>query len=80
MGSVPGDELPEADDSLPEASFVALLRECRQLRERLDLLEYLAVRVVLDSGVSWSGVADELGVSRQAAQSRFSKPKPRRGG
>ena len=55
-----------------------VLRELAEVRRSLEALEYEAIQLVRAAGATWEAIGDELGISRQAARSRFAKPRPRR--
>jgi hypothetical protein len=58
--------------TLQDGQAVELLELCAHLRSRLqDEEEHLAAAARLE-GETWAAIADSLGVSRQAAQQRFS--------
>jgi hypothetical protein len=62
-----------------DAPLVAVLVELRHAQENLERLEYEVVRLCREiGGATWEDVGELLGISRQAARERFSKPKPRR--
>lgn len=63
--------------SLP-TQLAVVLEQLAQTRAALEHLEFEAVQLVRAAGGSWDLIGDELGISRQAATSRFSHPKPRR--
>lgn len=69
-----------ADTSDPRAG----LRAVASLRVLTDRLELAQVEAALRTGMSWQGVADALGVSRQAVHKKYAKrvdqtiPVPRR--
>ncbi|MGC5615915.1 helix-turn-helix domain-containing protein [Georgenia sp. Z1491] len=49
------------------------LRGVRALRELADRLEILQVERARDEGWSWQEIADQLGVSRQAAHKKHGR-------
>lgn len=69
-----------ADTSDPRAG----LRAVASLRTLADRLEFAQVEAGLRAGMSWQGIADALGVSRQAVHKKYAKkidpsiPVPRR--
>lgn len=69
-----------ADISDPRAG----LRAVASLRVLADTLELRQVEAGLRSGMSWQGIADAMGVSRQAVHKKYAKridqtiPVPRR--
>lgn len=73
--------LAASDTSDPRAG----LRAVASLRALTDRLELAQVEAGLRSGMSWTDIADALGVSRQAAHKKHAKkidqtiPVPRRG-
>jgi len=71
----------EGAEAVPTKSdaLAAVLGEIGAVRERVDQLEWAVVDFMRSCGVTWEDVGDALGISRQAARSRFSKPKRRRG-
>jgi DNA-directed RNA polymerase specialized sigma24 family protein len=60
--------LPSADD--PAEALAAVVA----LRLMADRLERQAVEQALAQGWSWSQIAEALGVSKQAAHKRLSRP------
>lgn len=65
-------------NNLSPPTFVRILAEMEEMRVTMRILEHEVVRLLRENGVSWEAIGDELGVSRQAARSRFSQPKRRR--
>jgi DNA-binding XRE family transcriptional regulator len=69
-----------ADTSDPRAG----LRAVASLRTLTEALEFKQVEAALRSGMNWQGIADALGVSRQAVHKKYAKrvdptiPIPRR--
>lgn len=59
-------------------TFVRILGEIETIRVTLRILEYEVIRMMREAGVTWEAIGDELGMSRQAARSRFAQPKARR--
>lgn len=82
MRPLSGDALGAMADDLggtdPVPAWQALLREVAELRRRADLIEYRAIELVRESGVTWEDIGEALGISRQAARERFGKPRQRR--
>lgn len=75
-----GRELKDAsymDKDQPPA-YMAVLRELAAVRRRIARLEYETVQLLRRAGATWQDIGDEFGISRQAARSRFSKPRERR--
>lgn len=62
----------------PTPAFVRVLAEIEDLRAGLRMLEFEVVHMMREVGVTWQDIGDELGVTRQAARSRFSQPRTRR--
>lgn len=62
----------------PTPAFVRVLAELEDLRANLRILEFEVVHMMREVGVTWQDIGDELGLSRQAARSRFSQPRSRR--
>lgn len=58
--------------------IVDFLAEVARLRRDLDGIEYQAVKLARTFGASWEDIGEGLGISRQAATGRFSKPRKRR--
>lgn len=69
-----------ATSELTPPTYLAVLLELEQLRESAVRLESLVVRLVREAGVTWEEIGDELGISRQAARSRFMTPRRRQRG
>lgn len=72
-------ELAEAsDDEHPLIALDAL----RGVRVELERQEAVLVRRARNGGVTWSSIAEVLGVSKQAVQQKFGRggPKRARGG
>ncbi|MBE6484500.1 MAG: hypothetical protein E7Z96_07005 [Actinomycetaceae bacterium] len=69
-----------ADTSDPRTG----LRAVASLRTLTEALEFKQVEAALRSGMNWQGIADALGVSRQAVHKKYAKrvdptiPIPRR--
>lgn len=69
-----------SDTSDPRAG----LRAVASLRALTEQLELAQVEAALRQGMSWQGIADALGVTRQAAHKKYAKkidqsiPVPRR--
>lgn len=69
-----------ADTTDPRAG----LRAVASLRLLTDRLEFQQVEAALRGGMSWQGIADALGVSRQAVHKKYARrvdpsiPVPRR--
>lgn len=61
--------LAAADTSDPQAG----LRAVASLRVVTETLEFRQVEAALRAGLSWQGVADALGVSRQAVHKKYAK-------
>jgi hypothetical protein len=55
-----------------------LLDEVVEMRRRMDALEYQSIQVVREAGATWEEIGEALGISRQAARSRFGEPRQRR--
>lgn len=55
-----------------------MLGELAAIREYVRQLEYHAVLLMREAGITWTEIADELGISRQAARQRFGAPRHRR--
>lgn len=62
----------------PTPAFVRVLAELDQLRAGLRILEFEVVHMMREVGVTWQDIGDELGITRQAARSRFAQPRARR--
>lgn len=62
----------------PTPAFVRVLAELEMLRSSLRILEFEVVHMMREVGITWQDIGDELGLSRQAARSRFSQPRSRR--
>jgi hypothetical protein len=58
-----------ADTSDPRAG----LRAVASLRVLADTLELRQVEAALRAGMNWQGIADALGVTRQAVHKKYSK-------
>ncbi|GGM35604.1 hypothetical protein [Microbacterium saperdae] len=58
-----------ADTSDPRAG----LRAVASLRRLADTLELRQVEAALRAGISWQGIADALGVTRQAVHKKHAK-------
>ncbi|WP_405374497.1 MULTISPECIES: hypothetical protein [unclassified Microbacterium] len=58
-----------SDTSDPRAG----LRAVASLRTLADALELRQVEAALRAGMTWQGVADALGVSRQAVHKKYAK-------
>lgn len=58
-----------ADTSDPRAGLRAIA-SLRALTERLELAQ---VEAGLSAGINWQGIAEALGVSRQAAHKKFAR-------
>ena len=58
-----------ADTSDPRAG----LRAVASLRRLADTLELKQVEAALRAGISWQGIADALGVTRQAVHKKHAK-------
>ncbi len=56
----------------------ALIEKAEQLRDQADELIRRAVIAARERGASWQAIGDQLGVSRQAAEQRFSAAFDRR--
>lgn len=69
-----------ADTTNPQAGLRAIV----SLRALADTLELRQVEAALRGGMSWTGIADALGVTRQAVHKKYSRridpsiPTPRR--
>lgn len=57
------------------APWVRVLADIAELRARLDQLEHDSITLVREAGATWEDIGDELGISRQAARERFTKPR-----
>lgn len=49
----------------------AAVEELETIRRRVDLVELLVIQIARDSGATWEEIGEVLGISRQAARSRF---------
>lgn len=49
----------------------AAVDELETIRRRVDLVELLVIQIARDSGATWEEIGEVLGISRQAARSRF---------
>lgn len=58
-----------------EPAWRRLLNELDELRDRVARVEHEAIQVLRESGATWDDIGDALGISRQAARSRFEKPR-----
>jgi hypothetical protein len=61
-----------------EPAWRQLLVEVAKAREDLASIEHETIRVVREAGATWEDIGEALGISRQAARERFSKPRPKR--
>ena len=59
------------------AQLAGVIDQLLTVRREVDRLEYLVVSLLRANGVPWEAIGDELGISRQAARSRFSMPRTR---
>src|SRR3954468_4738915 len=59
--------------AIAEPDFRERLRAICALRDELEALEAEAVRGAINSGSSWSQVAEALGISKQSAHRRHAK-------
>ena len=67
-----------ADDQQERVErLAAFLREVAELRRHADAVEYRAVQLARSYGATWEDIAEPLGISRQAAASRFEKVRRR---
>lgn len=55
----------------PDDRLAAMLEAIADIRARLDDLEYQAVQWAREQGETWDQIGERLGISRQAAQSRW---------
>jgi hypothetical protein len=62
----------------PPPAFVAILGELAEMRATMSRLEHQAIQLLRETGLTWEAIGDELGISRQAARSRFEVPRQRR--
>lgn len=67
----------QPDDELVNA-MLRVLSGVRAAMEQVSAVEYDTVQLVRAAGASWELIGDALGISRQAAMSRFNKPRQRR--
>lgn len=58
-----------------EPAWRRLLEELDELRERVARVEYEAIQVLRENGTTWEDIGEALGISRQAARSRFGRPR-----
>lgn len=65
-------------NELPPPTYVSLLQELAEMRDTVRRLEFYIVRLMRETGLTWEGIGDELGISRQAARQRYQEPKNRR--
>lgn len=65
-------------DNLPPPAFLRVLADVEEIRGSLRRLEFEVVQMMREVGTSWEAIGDELGISRQAARSRFGQPRSRR--
>lgn len=72
--------MPRPRSEPPDLSRLpGILREIMAMHDSLDRLEHEVVQLLRDaSPATWEAIADELGISRQAAEKRFQWPKRRR--
>jgi hypothetical protein len=55
-----------------------LLDDVAEMRRQGDKVEWDVVQLVREAGATWEEIGEVLGISRQAARQRFSKPRDRR--
>ncbi len=67
-------DAPQLASAAADASDHARgLRACAALRRLLETLELAQVEAALASGASWSEVAADLGVTRQAVHRKYAR-------
>lgn len=65
-------------DEGQQPTYVTILVELEDLRGSVHRLELQVIQLMRETGVTWQAIADELGISRQAAGQRFGTPRRRR--
>lgn len=61
-----------------EPAWRRLLVELDGLLDQVARVEHEAIQVLREAGATWEEIGEALGISRQAARSRFERPRVRR--
>jgi hypothetical protein len=67
-----------ANQQPPPPAFLRVLAEIETMRSTMRVLEFEVIHMMREVGFTWEAIGDELGLTRQAARSRFTQPRSRR--
>lgn len=65
-------EREDDEDNSPRAFYAARLQDVLMIRNYVQAAEMELVREAREHGLSWQDIGTQLGISRQAAQQRWS--------